>query len=96
MTDEVYIEKGAGRTLSINVRLFTNDIAERGAGFVKPGNAWFKGDVGFRPNKAHGVPSIGSDPIMFNRPEDLVSAIFEAAKAQGVTLFDPATKERLV
>ncbi len=87
--------RGSGRTLSINVRLFTDHIAEKGAGYVKPGNAWFKGDVGFRPNPAHGVKSIGADPIMFNGTEDLVIAILKAARAQGVTLFEPATKEKL-
>jgi hypothetical protein len=93
--NEVYIERGKGRTLSVNVRFFTDSIAEGGSGYVKPGHAWFKGDVGFRPNPAHGVPSIGDDPIMFNRPEDLVEAIFRAAKVQGVTLLHPKTRERL-
>jgi hypothetical protein len=32
---------------------------------------------------------------MFNRPEDLLSAIMQAAKAQGITLLDPKTGERL-
>lgn len=96
MTKEVFIEKGSGRTLSINVRLFTDHIAENRDGYVKQGHAWFKGDVGFRPNPAHGVASIGSDPIMFNGTEGLVEAVLKAAKSQGVTLLDPRTKERLV
>jgi hypothetical protein len=53
------------------------------------------GDVGFRPNPAHQLGGIGGDPIMFNRPEELVEAILRAAKAQGVTLFDRSTKQRL-
>lgn len=96
MVDEVWIARGKGRTLSINIRLFTDKIAEGGEGYVKPGHAWFKGDVGFRPNEEHGVRSIGDDPIMFNRPDDLVDAILKAAKAQGVTIFDPKTREPLV
>lgn len=83
MSKEVWIEREEGRTLSINVRLFTDHIADGGEGYVKPGHAWFKGDVGFRPNGAHGIRSIGTEPIMFNRPEDLVDAIIKAAKAQG-------------
>lgn len=89
MADEVWIERGKGRTLSINVRLFTDKIATGGDGYVKPRHAWFKGDVGFRPNDPHELTSIGNDPIMFNRPEDLVDAIVRAAKKQGVTLHDP-------
>jgi hypothetical protein len=96
MGKEVWIERGKGRTLSINVRLFTDNIAEGGEGYVKSGHAWFKGDVGFRPNESHGIRSIGTEPIMFNRPEDLVDAIIKAANAQGVTLLDPRTKERIV
>ncbi len=59
--------------------------------FVKPRHAWFKGDVSFRPNPEHALGSIGNEPIMFNRPEDLVDAILKAAKAQGVTLLEPKT-----
>ncbi len=95
MAQEIWIESGKGRTLSINVRLFTDHIAAGGSGHVVPGHAWFKGDVGFKPNEAHGIRSIGTDPIMFNRPEQLVDAIVRAAKVQGVTLLDPATKEPL-
>jgi len=75
MSEEVWIERMKGRTLSVNVRLFTDKIAAGGEGYVKPRHAWFKGDVGFRPNEAHGLRSIGTEPIMFNRPEDLVAAI---------------------
>jgi hypothetical protein len=96
VSDEVRIEKGRGRTLSVNVRLFTNGIAQGGEGFVKRGPAWFMGEVGFRPNPPHGVHGPGTEPVMFNRPEDLVSAILQAARAQGVTLLDPKTRERLV
>jgi hypothetical protein len=32
---------------------------------------------------------------MFNRPEDLVDAIFKAAASQGVTIYHPATKQQL-
>lgn len=92
MSEEVWIERGKGRTLPINVRLFTNQIAQGGGGYVKPGHAWFKGDVGFRPNEGHGVRSIGTEPIMFNRPEDLIGAILKAAESQGVTILDPRTK----
>jgi hypothetical protein len=92
---EVWIEKGKGRTLSVNIRFFTDRIAESGGGFVKPGQAWFQGDVGFRPNPAHGIKSIGSDPIMFNSPEELVEAILKAARKQGVTVFNWKTKARL-
>ena len=95
MRDEVWVERGKGRTLSINVRLFTDKIAEKGEGYVVPRHAWFKGDVGFRPNTAHDLRGIGGDPIMFNRPEDLVSAILRAAKAQGVTLVEPGSGEHL-
>jgi hypothetical protein len=95
MGDEVFIERGKGRTVSVNVRFFTDHIAEGGEGYVKPGHAWFTGDVGFRPNEAHGIRSIGTDPIMFNKPEDLVGAILKAAATQGITLLDPQTRERL-
>jgi hypothetical protein len=95
MGDELWIKRGEGRTLSVNVRFFTDAIATGGEGYVKPGHAWFKGDVGFRPNKPHGVRSIGTEPIMFNRPEDLLNAILQAAKAQGITLLRPGTGERL-
>jgi hypothetical protein len=92
---EVWVEKGKGRTLSINVRLFTDKIAEGGDGYVVPKHAWFKGDVGFRPNAAHELGGIGGDPIMFNRPEDLLSAILKAAEVQGVTLLEPGTGRHL-
>jgi hypothetical protein len=92
---EVFVERGKGRTLSVNVRFFTDEIAGSGAGYVKRGHAWFQGDVGFRPNDAHGVKSIGDDPIMFNRPEELVEAILRAAQKQGVVLYNRRTKERL-
>ena len=95
MSQEVWIEKGKGRTLSINVRLFTDKIAKGGEGYVQPGHAWFKGDVGFRPNPKHGIRGAGTEPIMFNKPEDLVDAIIKAAKVQGVTLFDPGSKDRI-
>jgi hypothetical protein len=95
MSDEVWIERGKGRTLSVNVRFFTDGIAHGGEGYVKPGHAWFKGDVGFRPNPSHGIHGAGTEPIMFNRPEDLMAAILQAAKAQEVTLLDPKTRERL-
>jgi hypothetical protein len=94
-SEEVWIERGKGRTISVNVRLFTDKIAEGGEGYVKPRHAWFQGDVGFRPNEAHGLKSIGSDPIMFNRPEELVSAILKAAKAQGVVVLEPGTGQPL-
>jgi hypothetical protein len=71
--------------------LFTDKIAEGGEGYVKPRHAWFKGDVGFRKNDAHSLRPIGSDPIMFNGPEDLLPAILKAAKAQGVTLLELGT-----
>ncbi|TMK96670.1 MAG: hypothetical protein E6G40_10550 [Actinobacteria bacterium] len=83
----VYVEKGKGRTLSVNVRLWTNNIADGGEGYVDPGHAWFAGDVGFRSNKAHGISST-SNPIMFNSPDELVDAIRKAAVAQGVVLMD--------
>jgi hypothetical protein len=89
------VEKFEGRTLSINIRLFTDKIAKGGKGHILPGHGWFKGDVGFKPNKAHGIKSIGRDPIIFNRPDDLVNAILRAAEAQGVTILDPKTRERL-
>lgn len=95
MTSEVWIESGKGRTLSVNVRLFTDGLAEGGSGYVKPRHAWFRGDVGFKPNASHELRGAGRAPIMFNRPEDLIDAIIQAAKAQGVTLFDPRTRERL-
>jgi hypothetical protein len=88
MDEEVWIERGKGRTLSVTIRLFTDKIAEGGEGYVRPGHAWFKGDVSFKPNPAHGVKSIGADPIMFNRPEEVVSAILRAATAQGITILD--------
>ena len=87
--------KFKGRTISVNIRFFTDKIAEGGDGYVKPRHAWFKGEVGFRVNKAHDLASIGSDPIMFNRPEDLVDAILQAAKVQGVTLLEVGTGARL-
>jgi hypothetical protein len=62
---------------------------------VRPRQAWFKGDASFIPNTANGIGSIGSDPIMFNGPEEVVDAIYRAAKVQGVTLFDARTKEQL-
>lgn len=96
MSDEVWIQRMKGRTLSIQIRLFTDKIAEGGSGFVKPRHAWFKGDVSFMPNEAHGLKSIGDDPIMFNRAEDVVPAILKAAKVQGVTILDPKTRDRLV
>jgi hypothetical protein len=95
VSDEVWIERMKGRTLSINIRLFTDKIAEGGDGYVKPRHAWFKGDVGFKPNESHELKSIGSDPIMFNRPEELVEAILKAARAQDVTVLDPRTGDRL-
>jgi hypothetical protein len=73
--NEVWIEKGKGRTVQVKIRLFTDKIADGGQGYVRPGQAWFKGDVSFIPNTAHGIGSIGSDPIMFNRPEEVVDAI---------------------
>lgn len=95
MSEEIWIERGKGRTLSINIRLFTDKIAAGGEGVVKNKHAWFKGDVGFRPNPAHGVKSIGDDPIMFNRPEDLVDAILRAAAKQGITILDPGSRDPL-
>jgi len=95
-SNEVWIERMEGRTLSVNIRFFTDHIAQGGEGYVRPGHAWFKGDVGFRPNRGHGVKSIGSDPIMFNGPEELLDAILKAAKVQGVTLLDLKTKKPLV
>ena len=95
MTDEVWVERGKGRTLSVNVRLFTDGIAEGGAGYIRKGHAWFMGDVSIRPNDAHGVRTIGDEPIMWNRPEELVEAILKAARSQGVTLFNRRTKEQL-
>jgi hypothetical protein len=95
MSGEVWIERGKGRTLSVNVRFFTDHIAKGGEGYVKPGYAYFTGDVGFRPNPAHGIKSIGTEPIMFNRPEELVEAIIKAARAQGVTLLDPKGRTAL-
>lgn len=95
MTTEVWVEKGKGRTLSVNVRLFTDGISEKGEGYIRKGHAWFMRDVSIRPNKPHEVPSIGNEPIMWNRPEELVDAIIKAATAQGVTLFHRKTKEQL-
>jgi hypothetical protein len=92
---EVWIEKGKGRMLSVKIRLWTDRIATKGEGFVEQGHAWFAGDVSFIPNPAHEVKSIGDDPIIFNRPEELVEAILKAASAQGVTLLDPKTKSTL-
>jgi hypothetical protein len=95
MTKGIWVAPQKGRTLSVNVRFFTDKIADGGEGYVEQGHAWFKGDVGFRPNEAHGIKSIGSDPIMYNRPEDLLDAIIKAAQAQGVTLLHPQTKAPL-
>ena len=95
MSEEVHIERNKGRTLSINIRLFTDKIASGGEGYVIPGHAWFKGDVVFKPNDAHSVPGIGDDPIMFNRPEDLVEAIVKAARKQGVTILHPKSREEM-
>jgi hypothetical protein len=96
VSDEVWIPRMKGRTLSIKIRLFTDKIAEGGEGYVKPRHAWLKGDVSFMTNEPHGLKAIGDDPIMFNRAENVVPAILKAAKAQGVTLFDPKTGDRLV
>lgn len=95
MSNEVWVDKGKGRTISINVRLFTDAIAKSGDGYVRQRHAWFKGEVGFIHNPAHELRSIGGDPIMFNRPEDLIDAIYKAARVQGVTILDPETKEVL-
>lgn len=89
---EVWIEKGKGRMLSVKIRLWTDRIANAGEGYVEQGHAWFAGDVSFIPNPAHDVKSIGDEPIIFNRPEELVDAILKAAKVQGITLLDPRTK----
>jgi hypothetical protein len=89
---EVWIEKGKGRMLSVKLRLWTDRIATGGEGYVKPGHAWLAGDVSFIPNPAHSVKSIGDDPIIFNRPDEIVESILKAAKVQGVTLLDPTTK----
>jgi hypothetical protein len=95
MSDEVWIESGSGRTLSINIRLFTDNIASGGKGYVKKRHAWFKGDVGFKPNPQHDLRGIGNDPIMFNDPDVLVAAVIKAATRQGVTLLDPKTRDPL-
>ena len=95
MSDEVWIPKMKGRTLFIKIRLFTDKIAEGGDGYVKPRHAWLKGDVSFMPNEPHGLKTIGDDPIMFNGAEGVIPAIYKAAKAQGVTIFDPKSREQL-
>jgi hypothetical protein len=92
---EVWIQKGKGRMLAVKIRLWTDRIATKREGYVEQGHAWFAGDVSFIPNPAHDVKSIGDDPIIFNRPEELVDAIVKAATVQGVTLFDPRTKTTL-
>ena len=76
---------GSSRTGSRRVE---KDSSSRG----RPGS---KATWGFRPNPAHGIKSIGSDPIMFNSPEELVEAILSAARKQGVTVFNWKTKKRL-
>jgi hypothetical protein len=42
---------------------------------VKKRHAWFMGEVGFRPNPLHELKSIGTQPIMFNHPNELYDAI---------------------
>jgi hypothetical protein len=95
MANVKWIKRGEGRTLQVKIRLFTDEIAQSGEGYVVPGHAWFMGDVSFIPNPQHGIKGAGTEPIMFNRPEELVEAIIKAAKNQGVTLFERKTKQRL-
>jgi hypothetical protein len=93
MSKGVYVEPRGGRTLVVNVRLFTNNIATGGEGYIEPGHAWFAGFVAFRRNDAHGVRS-SPDPVAFNSPDELADAIRKAAVMQGITLMDSKGEHR--
>jgi hypothetical protein len=67
------------------VDLWTDKIASRVRGEIKPGHAWRHGAVNVRANKSHGIKA---SVHLFNNFEDLPKVIERALKKQGVILHD--------
>jgi hypothetical protein len=95
MTREVKAPHGA-KTVELTVRFWTDGIAEHDA-LVLQGFCWESGSVRFPVSETHGIKD--QEWVQFERLNDIVPAIYEAARRAGVRILantyeKPAERQR--
>ena len=76
--------KRGEKTISLNVRLWTDGIAEKD-GMIVPKHAVAAGEVQIRKNESHSIKPTGK-PVIFNTPMQLLKAIEELLIRERITL----------
>ena len=86
--------KHGEKMISIDVRFWTDGIAKE-KGMIVPKHAVAAGVVKLNRNDLHGIKTT-ADPVLFNTPMQLLTAIEELLIREGITLHLSSTMRRYV